>query len=98
MTRRVSSPILRRSWSRRRANNAPLILRMILSEKSATFQDHAEGREASLVGRPDFKSGKARKPVLGGFDSHSLPPTIVTLFGTKVDDIWSKTQAGSLLV
>src|ERR1700730_10199814 len=48
---------------------------MILSEKSATFKDHAKGREASLVGRPDFKSGKGREPVLGGFDSHSLPPT-----------------------
>jgi selenocysteine-specific elongation factor len=34
----------------------------------------ALGREASLVGRPDFKSGKGREPVLGGFDSHSLPP------------------------
>ena len=33
------------------------------------------GREASPVGRPDFKSGKGREPVLGGFDSHSLPPT-----------------------
>ena len=32
------------------------------------------GREASPVGRPDFKSGKGREPVLGGFDSHSLPP------------------------
>lgn len=32
------------------------------------------GREASLVGRPDFKSGRGREPVLGGFDSHSLPP------------------------
>jgi hypothetical protein len=71
---------------------------MILSENSATFQDHAKGREASLVGRPDFKSGKGREPVLGGFDSHSLPPTIVTLFGTKADDIWLKTQAGSPLV
>jgi selenocysteine-specific elongation factor len=26
------------------------------------------------VGRPDFKSGKDREPVFGGFDSHSLPP------------------------
>jgi selenocysteine-specific elongation factor len=26
------------------------------------------------VERPDFKSGKGRQPVLGGFDSHSLPP------------------------
>ncbi len=32
------------------------------------------GREASLVGRPDFKSGKGRETVLGGFDSLSLPP------------------------
>ena len=32
------------------------------------------GREASPVGRPDFKSGRGREPVLGGFDSHSLPP------------------------
>jgi selenocysteine-specific elongation factor len=35
-----------------------------------------QGREASPVGRPDFKSGKGREPVLGGFDSHSLPPRI----------------------
>jgi selenocysteine-specific elongation factor len=32
------------------------------------------GREASPVGRPDFKSGKGREAVLGGFDSLSLPP------------------------
>ncbi len=32
------------------------------------------GRESSPVGRPDFKSGKGREPVLGGFDSHSPPP------------------------
>ena len=32
------------------------------------------GREASPVGRPDFKSGRGREPVLGGFDSLSLPP------------------------
>ena len=36
-------------------------------------QDH--GGESSLVGRPDFKSGWGREPVLGGFDSHSLPPS-----------------------
>ncbi len=35
--------------------------------------DH--GGESSLVGRPDFKSGWGREPVLGGFDSHSLPPS-----------------------
>jgi selenocysteine-specific elongation factor len=33
-----------------------------------------DGRESSLVGRPDFKSGGGREPVFGGFDSHSLPP------------------------
>jgi selenocysteine-specific elongation factor len=32
------------------------------------------GREAPPVGRPDFKSGRGRQPVFGGFDSHSLPP------------------------
>ncbi len=32
------------------------------------------GGDASPVGRPDFKSGRGREPVLGGFDSHSLPP------------------------
>ena len=40
--------------------------------------DHAAapalGREASPVGRPDFKSGRGREPVPGGFDSLSLPP------------------------
>src|SRR5262249_56859226 len=35
------------------------------------------GRESSPVGRPDFKSGKGREPVLGGFDSLSLPPAFV---------------------
>ena len=34
----------------------------------------ASGGEASPVGRPDFKSGKGRETVLGGFDSLSLPP------------------------
>lgn len=32
------------------------------------------GGASSPVGRPDFKSGRGREPVLGGFDSHSLPP------------------------
>jgi selenocysteine-specific elongation factor len=32
------------------------------------------GRESFPVGRPDFKSGRGREPVFGGFDSHSLPP------------------------
>ncbi|TRW99537.1 selenocysteine-specific translation elongation factor [Paracoccus sp. M683] len=34
----------------------------------------ASGRESSPVGRPDFKSGWGSETVLGGFDSHSLPP------------------------
>ncbi len=37
-------------------------------------EDPPWGRETSLVGRPDFKSGRGREPVSGGFDSHSLPP------------------------
>jgi selenocysteine-specific elongation factor len=37
--------------------------------------DQISGRESSLVGRPDFKSGGGREPVLGGFDSLSLPPS-----------------------
>ena len=32
------------------------------------------GGESSPVGRPDFKSGRGRETVPGGFDSHSLPP------------------------
>ncbi len=33
-----------------------------------------KGRASFPVERPDFKSGKDRESVLGGFDSHSLPP------------------------
>ncbi len=33
------------------------------------------GGASSPVGRPDFKSGRGRETVLGGFDSHSLPPS-----------------------
>lgn len=36
--------------------------------------DAPAGGEASPVGRPDFKSGRGRQTVSGGFDSHSLPP------------------------
>lgn len=36
----------------------------------------ASGGEPLPVERPDFKSGKDRQPVLGGFDSHSLPPRL----------------------
>lgn len=31
----------------------------------------------SPAGRPDFKSGKGCRTVLGGFDSHTLPPFIL---------------------
>ncbi len=34
-----------------------------------------EGRDSSPVGRPDFKSGWGSQAALGGFDSHSLPPS-----------------------
>lgn len=49
--------------------------RLDLFSRIAEEIDQAEtGRASSPVGRPDFKSGKGREPVLGGFDSHSLPP------------------------
>ncbi len=44
------------------------------------------GREASLVGRPDFKSGWGRQPALGGFDSHSLPPRSPGVSTDRVTD------------
>ena len=57
-------------------------LRRINQHRLDLFQRRADeqaapsstGREASPVGRPDFKSGRGREPVFGGFDSHSLPP------------------------
>src|SRR5262245_24769958 len=56
-------------------------LRRVNRHRVDLFRPSAEGpvasdlgREASPVGRPDFKSGRGREPVLGGFDSHSLPP------------------------
>jgi selenocysteine-specific elongation factor len=42
--------------------------------EAASADDSNSGRESSPVGRPDFKSGRGREPVLGGFDSLSLPP------------------------
>jgi selenocysteine-specific elongation factor len=42
--------------------------------EDAGRDDPSSGRESSPVGRPDFKSGRGREPVLGGFDSLSLPP------------------------
>ena len=53
-------------------------LRRINKHRLDLFRRPAEetgsGRESSPVGRPDFKSGRGREPVLGGFDSLSLPP------------------------
>ena len=57
----------------RRVNSHRLDLfrRPVDKELSTTA---ASGGASSPVGRPDFKSGRGREPVLGGFDSHSLPP------------------------
>jgi len=43
-------------------------------DKAAKIETN--GRASFPVERPDFKSGKGREPVLGGFDSHSLPPKL----------------------
>lgn len=47
----------------------------LFKEALPNDQANDQGGEASPVGRPDFKSGWGREPVLGGFDSHSLPPS-----------------------
>ena len=49
-------------------------LDLFLDEPEADRDTPSSGGEASPVGRPDFKSGRGREPVFGGFDSHSLPP------------------------
>ncbi len=56
----------------RRTNKHRLDLFRPLADEPTTKP--MSGGEASPVGRPDFKSGRGREPVLGGFDSHSLPP------------------------
>lgn len=50
-------------------------LRRINLHRADLFGD-GDGRESSPVGRPDFKSGWGSAPVLGGFDSRSLPPVL----------------------
>lgn len=51
-------------------------LRRINPHRTDLFGPPAtDGREASPVGRPDFKSGWGSETVPGGFDSHSLPPS-----------------------
>jgi selenocysteine-specific elongation factor len=59
----------------RRLNKHRLDLFRQPAVETPTAATSISGREAPPVGRPDFKSGKGREPVLGGFDSHSLPPT-----------------------
>jgi selenocysteine-specific elongation factor len=41
---------------------------------NASLGKGISGGDSSPVGRPDFKSGRGRETVLGGFDPHSLPP------------------------
>jgi selenocysteine-specific elongation factor len=43
-------------------------------DKAVKLEQDDHGRESSLVGRPDFKSGRGCESAFGGFDSHSLPP------------------------
>jgi selenocysteine-specific elongation factor len=47
-----------------------------IASVSAGADPGANGRESSLVGRSDFKSEWGSEPVPGGFDSHSLPPSL----------------------
>jgi selenocysteine-specific elongation factor len=56
----------------RRVNKHRLDLFRRLPERELDTRN--SGGESSPVGRPDFKSGRGREPVLGGFDSLSLPP------------------------
>lgn len=55
----------------RRVNPHRIDLFRVVASKGS--DDESEG-EASPVGRPDFKSGRGRETVSGGFDSHSLSP------------------------
>jgi selenocysteine-specific elongation factor len=58
----------------RRVNKHRLDLFRRSAGRTAATDDKSSGRESPPVGRPDFKSGRGREPVLGGFDSLSLPP------------------------
>jgi selenocysteine-specific elongation factor len=57
----------------RRVNKHRLDLFRRTADAASTDEPNSGG-EPSPVGRPDFKSGRGREPVLGGFDSLSLPP------------------------
>ena len=48
--------------------------RLDLFPRDAGEPPAPSGGESSPVGRPDFKSGRGRETVSGGFNSHSLPP------------------------
>ena len=63
-----------RSGDLRRMNPQRIGLFGPPAEQSPMQQSTHSGRESSPVGRPDFKSGRGRQPVFGGFDPHSLPP------------------------
>ncbi len=58
----------------RRINKHRLDLFRVSSALKQPSDNTKQGREASPVGRPDFKSGRDRETVPGGFDSLSLPP------------------------
>jgi selenocysteine-specific elongation factor len=73
---------LRRGDLRRINKHRLDLFRAIAGEESAA-KPSARGGESSLVGRPDFKSGRGRETVSGGFDSHSLPPTPPSLGRTR---------------
>jgi selenocysteine-specific elongation factor len=62
---------LRRGDSRGINKHRLDLFRLRADEQSSSFDT---GRESPPVGRPDFKSGRGRETVFGGFDSHSLPP------------------------
>ncbi len=64
-----------RRGDQRRINKHRLDLFRRPSAEPAAPEQLQYGGESSPVGRPDFKSGRGREPVFGGFDSHSLPPT-----------------------
>ncbi len=53
---------------------APAPATATTANTSPTADIPLSGREASPVGRPDFKSGRGRQTAFGGFDSLSLPP------------------------
>ena len=64
---------IRRGDMRRMNRHRLDLFRRPAADAAAGDADQAGG-DASPVGRPDFKSGRGRETVLGGFDSHSLPP------------------------